>query len=132
MRSAGAVWVPLAVIAVALYPVRLGFYYLTYGWLGADAIWWSFPVSSVAGLALGWWFYHYSNWRKDAPPEDHAEVPETATEHLAPWPKLGAGRGGLLPLCPPALDRADNPLFLTAAFVPQVAEARIFGCRTLR
>jgi putative MATE family efflux protein len=84
MRSAGAVWVPLAVIAVALYPVRLGFYYLTYDWLGADAIWWSFPVSSVAGLALGWWFYHYWNWRKDAPPEHHAEAPEAASEQLAP------------------------------------------------
>ncbi|HWK41843.1 MAG TPA: MATE family efflux transporter [Croceibacterium sp.] len=69
MRAAGAVWVPLAVISVALYPVRLGFYYLTYRWLGADAIWWSFPVSALAGLALGWWFYRFSNWRKQAGPE---------------------------------------------------------------
>ena len=39
MRAGGAVWAPLMIIAIALYPVRLGFYYLTYDWLGADAIW---------------------------------------------------------------------------------------------
>jgi len=64
MRAAGAVWVPLLVVAVALFPVRLGFYQLTYRSLGADAIWLSFPVSSVAALALGWWFYHRWNWRR--------------------------------------------------------------------
>jgi putative MATE family efflux protein len=78
MRAGGAVWVPLAVITVALYPVRLGFYYLTYDRLGADAIWLSFPVGAVAGLALGWWFYHYSNWRKDAEPETVEEALEEA------------------------------------------------------
>jgi Na+-driven multidrug efflux pump len=61
------------VIAVSLYPVRLGFYYLTYGRLGADAIWLSFPVSAVAGLAVGFSFYRYSNWRRH-------EVPETSEE----------------------------------------------------
>ncbi|HWK42012.1 MAG TPA: hypothetical protein VNR60_08775, partial [Croceibacterium sp.] len=77
-RAAGAVWVPLAVISVALYPVRLGFYYLTYRWLGADAIWWSFPVSALAGLGLGWWFYRYSNWRKEAGSETAAPSPVSA------------------------------------------------------
>jgi Na+-driven multidrug efflux pump len=35
MRAGGAVWAPLMIIAIALYPVRLGFYCLTYDWLGA-------------------------------------------------------------------------------------------------
>ena len=78
MRAGGAVWVPLLVIAVSLYPVRLGFYYLTYDWLGADAIWWSFTVSALAGLPIAWWFYHYSNWRKHA----LAEAPEEAQEQI--------------------------------------------------
>ena len=30
MRAGGAVWMPLMIIAIALYPVRLGFYFLTY------------------------------------------------------------------------------------------------------
>ncbi|MBN9505691.1 MAG: MATE family efflux transporter [Altererythrobacter sp.] len=78
MRAANAVWIPLMIIAVALYPVRLGFYFLTYDWLGADAIWLSFPVGSVAALVLGWWFYHYYDWRKDA----RAETSEEAQEQV--------------------------------------------------
>jgi putative MATE family efflux protein len=78
MRAANAVWIPLMIIAVALYPVRLGFYFLTYPWLGADAIWLSFPVGSVAGLALGWGFYHYYDWRKGAQAETSEEAQEQA------------------------------------------------------
>jgi len=78
MRAGGAVWVPLVVIAVALYPVRLGFYYLTYDWLGADAIWLSFPVGAVAGLIIGWSFYRYSNWRRHAQAEAAEEAQEQA------------------------------------------------------
>ncbi len=76
MRAGGAVWIPLAIIAIALYPVRLGFYWLTYDWLGADAIWLSFTVGSIAGLVLGWAFYHYSNWRKHAQAESAEEAQE--------------------------------------------------------
>jgi Na+-driven multidrug efflux pump len=78
MRAGGAVMVPLIIIVVALYPVRLGFYFLTYGDLGSDAIWWSFPAGSLAALALGWWFYHYSGWRRHALAETPAEAQEKA------------------------------------------------------
>lgn len=76
MRAGGAVWIPLMVIAVSLYPVRLGFYYLTYERLGADAIWWSFTVGALAGLPLAWWFYRYSGWRKHAIAETSEEAQE--------------------------------------------------------
>lgn len=76
MRAGGAVWIPLMIIAIALYPVRLGFYLLTYDRLGADAIWWSFTVGSIAGLLLGWGFYRYSGWRKHAIPESSEEAQE--------------------------------------------------------
>lgn len=78
MRAGGAVWIPLGIIAFTLYPVRLGFYFLTYGRLGADAIWWSFPIAATASLALAWWFYHYSGWRKHAIPETSEEAQEQA------------------------------------------------------
>lgn len=78
MRAGGAVMVPLIIIAVALYPVRLGFYFLTHGSLGADAIWLSFPVGSVAGLVLAWWFYRYSGWRARAIAESSEEAQEQA------------------------------------------------------
>lgn len=76
MRAGGAVWIPLMIIAIALYPVRLGFYFLTYERLGADAIWWSFTVGSIAGLLLGWGFYRYSGWRRHAIPESSEEAQE--------------------------------------------------------
>ena len=76
MRAGGAVWIPLLIIAIALYPVRLGFYFLTYDRLGADAIWWSFTVGSLAALALGWGFYRYSGWRRHAIPESSEEAQE--------------------------------------------------------
>ncbi|MGX7896675.1 MATE family efflux transporter [Tsuneonella sp. HG222] len=78
MRAGGAVWAPLVVLAVALYPVRLGFYWLTYDWLGADAIWWSFPVGAAAGFALSWWAYKYLPWRARAQAESEEQALEQA------------------------------------------------------
>jgi Na+-driven multidrug efflux pump len=76
MRAGGAVIIPLIIITVSLYPVRLGFYWLTYHQLGPDAIWYSFPVGAAASLVLGWWFYHYSDWRKHTRPETAEEAAE--------------------------------------------------------
>ncbi|MBO9601719.1 MAG: MATE family efflux transporter [Novosphingobium sp.] len=84
MRAGGAVIIPLIIITIALYPVRLGFYYLTYHQLGADAIWYGFPVSAVASLVLGWWFYRYSNWRKHPRPESAEEAAEQAQADADP------------------------------------------------
>jgi putative MATE family efflux protein len=84
MRAGNAVWIPLGIIAVTLYPVRLGFYFLTYrifvahGYPGSDAIWWSFPIAAAASLVLGWWFYHYYPWRKHAIAETSEEAREQA------------------------------------------------------
>jgi Na+-driven multidrug efflux pump len=88
MRAAGAVWVPLLVVGVALFPVRIGFYELTYGWLGADAIWLSFPVAAFTALALGWWFYHYWHWRFAAPPLAPAIAAEGAQAEGLPTARL--------------------------------------------
>jgi Na+-driven multidrug efflux pump len=84
MRAGGAVWIPLMIIAIALYPERLGFYFLTYGRLGADSIWWSFTVGSIAGLALGWAFYRFSGWRRHAMPETSEEAQEQAQSEGEP------------------------------------------------
>ncbi|MFV0644417.1 MAG: MATE family efflux transporter [Sphingomonadaceae bacterium] len=76
MRAAGAVWVPLGILAFTLYPVRLGFYYLTYPTLGADAIWLSFPVAGIVSLILTAIVYYRGNWRKSAIGESSAEASE--------------------------------------------------------
>jgi putative MATE family efflux protein len=64
VRANGAVWIPLIVLAVGLVPVRFGYIWATYGWLGADAIWTSFPVTSLINLALAAAFYLQGGWKK--------------------------------------------------------------------
>jgi putative MATE family efflux protein len=64
VRANGAVWAPLIILAIGLVPVRFGYIYATYGWLGADAIWTSFPVTSFINLALAVVYYRKGGWRK--------------------------------------------------------------------
>jgi Na+-driven multidrug efflux pump len=64
VRANGAVWIPLIVLAIGMVPVRFGYIFATYGWLGADAIWTSFPVTSAINLALAIGFYVHGGWRK--------------------------------------------------------------------
>ena len=64
VRANGAVVGPLIILAIGLVPVRLGFAFGTYHWLKADALWLSFPVSSLANLALATAFYLHGGWRK--------------------------------------------------------------------
>jgi putative MATE family efflux protein len=78
MRAGGAVWVPLIILGISMYPVRLGFYFLTYEWLGPDAIWWSFPFSAFTALVMAWWAYTYLPWREKAHAETAAEAQEQA------------------------------------------------------
>ena len=64
VRANGSVWGPLVILAIGLVPVRFGWIYATYGWLGADAIWTSFPVSSAMNLVMAIAFYLHGGWRK--------------------------------------------------------------------
>jgi putative MATE family efflux protein len=84
MRAGGAVWIPLIILAFTLYPVRLGFYYLTYDRLGSDAIWWSFPVAALASLVLAALVYYRSNWREAAMAETAEEAAEQANSEGDP------------------------------------------------
>jgi putative MATE family efflux protein len=65
VRANGAVWAPLIILCIGLLPVRFGFIFATDQWLGsADAIWWSFPVSSFANVALSIGYYLQGGWKK--------------------------------------------------------------------
>jgi putative MATE family efflux protein len=64
VRANGAVWAPLIILAVGLVPVRFGYILAAYGWLGADAIWTSFPVTSLINLAMAGAYYLNGSWRK--------------------------------------------------------------------
>ncbi|WP_339114174.1 MATE family efflux transporter [Thioclava sp. GXIMD2076] len=63
VRANGKVIPPLIILAVALYPVRLGFVWALGPSLGADAIWWSFPVAFSATMVMGLLYYRFGHWR---------------------------------------------------------------------
>ncbi|CAN5147236.1 MATE family efflux transporter [soil metagenome] len=64
MRANGYVLAPLLILIVALYPVRLGFYHFAYPYLGADALWLSFPVGSMVSFSLALTVYLQGGWKK--------------------------------------------------------------------
>jgi len=89
VRANGGVMVPLAILLVALYPIRIGFALGLRPLLGADALWWSFPVGSLASLAMAGAYYRYGGWRKGAllrPPEaeEHALATTEPAGRLQP------------------------------------------------
>ncbi|MEJ5979149.1 MATE family efflux transporter [Novosphingobium sp. PS1R-30] len=64
MRAYGVVMAPLVIQIVSLYPIRLGFYFLFYPEFGDDALWWSFPASTIASAAMTWLLYVKGSWRR--------------------------------------------------------------------
>ena len=66
VRANGAVYGPLIILTIALFPVRLGIAYLLLPRMGAEAIWWSFPASMVVTVLLSTAHYRLGRWRGDA------------------------------------------------------------------
>src|SRR5437764_6608756 len=85
VRANDAVWAPLIILPVGLVPVRFGYILATYGWLGADAIWTSFPVTSAINLMLASAYYLNGSWKKarmtvaDRPCDDELREEAEAT-----------------------------------------------------
>jgi putative MATE family efflux protein len=95
VRANGAVVGPLIILAIGLWPARLGFAFGAYPWLKADALWLSFPVSSFANLAMATAFYLHGGWKKarmdigKAPPRpDEQECVEEAMGVTEPGGRL--------------------------------------------
>ena len=64
MRANGAVMVPLFILFIACFPVRVGFAEFARDWLGTDALWWAFSATSIASLILTLAYYLWGPWRK--------------------------------------------------------------------
>lgn len=64
LRANGVVFLPLIFIFLAVYPVRMGFYYAFYHQLGGDAIWLSFPVGAIFCFVITYLYYLTKGWRK--------------------------------------------------------------------
>jgi putative MATE family efflux protein len=90
VRANGAVLGPLIILAIGLYPIRLGFALGAYRWLGADALWLSFPVSSFANMTMALAFYLHGGWRKARMhvAVDPAEAVEEAEADAEPGGRL--------------------------------------------
>ncbi|HEY9545092.1 MAG TPA: MATE family efflux transporter [Solimonas sp.] len=66
VRANGAVLVPLIILLVSVFPIRLGFIFVFESRFGIDAIWWSLVASMAASLGLSCAYYQWGGWR-DAP-----------------------------------------------------------------
>jgi len=64
VRSTGAVLPPLAILFTSLWLVRIPFAVALGSVWHADAIWWSFPVGSVASIAMSATYYRFGRWRE--------------------------------------------------------------------
>jgi putative MATE family efflux protein len=64
VRSTGAVTPPLIILLISLFGVRVGFATLMQPMLGAEAIWWSFPLSMATSASLALAYYRWGGWRK--------------------------------------------------------------------
>ena len=88
VRSTGAVLPPLLILAIGMWGIRVPFALWLQPRFGADAIWWSFPVSALCSMLMIMAYYRWGNWRKatildkpaQAPP---AEVPATPPSPVA-------------------------------------------------
>lgn len=67
LRANGSVVPPLIILFLSMFPIRLGIYYFGYPIVGSDILWWSFPLSSFASLAMAWMVYARGNWRRPMP-----------------------------------------------------------------
>lgn len=84
VRATGAVLPPLIVLFIALLLVRLPFANALIDSLGADAIWWSFPVGSGTSAVLAFAYYRFGGWRKARFLADQPATGEAADTGVAP------------------------------------------------
>jgi Na+-driven multidrug efflux pump len=89
VRATGAVWAPLVILLGSMYVIRIPFAMLLKGALGADAIWWSFPLGTVSSAVLTTAYYRRAGWKKarmvDGPrPTGQAADAGLATPAVAP------------------------------------------------
>ncbi len=74
MRANGVVWPAVIILVTTAIPLRLGIALLLHPMLGADAIWLSFPTSSLLTMLLTLVYFRYGSWRKarlTLPPPSH-------------------------------------------------------------
>jgi putative MATE family efflux protein len=64
VRATGAVIAPLVVLTISLLVVRFPLAQFFLDRYQADAVWWSFPISSVLSALLAFLYYRFGGWRR--------------------------------------------------------------------
>jgi putative MATE family efflux protein len=64
VRATGAVMPPLIMLVISLWLLRVPFAYWMLDRWQADAIWWSFPLSSLTSVLMSVSYYRFGGWRK--------------------------------------------------------------------
>jgi putative MATE family efflux protein len=64
VRATGAVMAPLVMLVISLWLIRVPFAFSILDRWQADAIWWSFPISSVISMLMAITYYRFGGWRK--------------------------------------------------------------------
>jgi Na+-driven multidrug efflux pump len=64
MRANGAVLSGLVIFIVAFFVVRLGSAFALMPHFGMDGVWWSFPLGSIAAVAMAYTWYASGHWKK--------------------------------------------------------------------
>lgn len=81
VRATGAVLPPLVILSFALLAIRFPLAYAFLDSWGADAIWWSYPISGVVAVVLSIVYYKWGSWRTlhmDSRIQPPAAVPASA------------------------------------------------------
>jgi putative MATE family efflux protein len=92
VRSTGAVWWPLIILTVSMVAIRIPFASLLMPRYGADAIWWSFPLGTIASAIMTSLYYKYGGWRRSRMLRDeaHAQTGDTGLSAPAMTPSRAA------------------------------------------
>jgi putative MATE family efflux protein len=64
VRSTGAVMAPLYILIVSLWCIRVPFALWMQARWQAEAIWWSFPLASLASVSMALGYYRFGGWRR--------------------------------------------------------------------
>ncbi len=90
VRATGAVWAPLLILVVSMYVLRVPFALLLRKTLGAEAIWWSFPLGTVSSALLMTAYYLHGGWKKSRMVDPPHAVGSAADAGLSPPSVLAA------------------------------------------
>ena len=82
VRSTGAVWPPLLILAFSMFGMRVPFALIMMPHFGAEAIWWSFPLGTLTSSILTALYFRYGGWRnvrmlRYTPSADTPDTPAT-------------------------------------------------------